>query len=265
MKQKTTVAELRAMKAAGEKIACLTAYDATFARVIDESGMDVILVGDSLGMVIQGGENTLDVTMADMIYHTQLVRRGVGRALLVADMPCHSYDTPGQALENAARLMTESGADMVKLEGGAEVTETVRRLHGQEIPVCGHLGLQPQSIEQYGGYRVQGRDAEGAQRICDDALALEAAGAAMIVLECIPRALAGKVTASLSIPTIGIGAGAGCDGQVLVLHDVLGISSYIPKMANDFLKQGGSIRGAFDTYIRAVKEGTFPGAEHSFD
>lgn len=265
MKQNSTVADLQAMKAAGEKIACLTAYDATFARVIDESGMDVILVGDSLGMVIQGWENTLSVTMADMIYHTQLVRRGVERALLVADMPCHSYDTPEQALENAVRLMNESGAEMVKLEGGAEVTEAVRRLHEQGIPVCGHLGLQPQSIEEYGGYRVQGRDAEGAQRIGSDALALESAGAAMIVLECIPRALARKITASLSIPTIGIGAGADCDGQVLVLHDVLGISSYIPKMANDFLKQGGSIRGAFDAYIRAVKDGTFPGAEHSFD
>jgi len=200
-----------------------------------------------------------------MIYHTRLVRRGVERALLVADMPHHSYDTPDQALENAARLVNESGAEMVKLEGGAEVETTVRRLQEQGIPVCGHLGLQPQSIEQYGGYRVQGREESQAQRISDDARVLETAGAAMIVLECVPRALARRITASLGIPTVGIGAGADCDGQVLVLHDVLGISSYIPRMANDFLRQGGSIRGAFETYRRAVKDGTFPGAEHSFD
>ncbi|MEX2523746.1 MAG: 3-methyl-2-oxobutanoate hydroxymethyltransferase [Gammaproteobacteria bacterium] len=265
MTRKITLSDLQSMKAAGEKIACLTAYDATFARIVDESGMDVILVGDSLGMVVQGRENTLNVTMADMIYHTRLVRRGVKRALLVADMPVHSYDSPDQALENAKRLVRESGAEMVKLEGGAEVTETIRRLREQDTPVCGHLGLQPQSIEQYGGYRVQGRESEQAQRIHADALALEAAGTAMIVLECIPRALAREITAALSIPTIGIGAGVDCDGQVLVLHDVLGISSYIPKMANDFLRQGGSIRGAFDTYRHAVKARTFPGAEHSFD
>lgn len=265
MTRKITLSDLQSMKAADEKIACLTAYDATFSRIVDESGMDVILVGDSLGMVVQGGENTLAVTMDDMIYHTRLVRQGVKHALLVADMPIHSYDSPDQAQENADRLMWESGAEMVKLEGGAEVTETIRRLREQGIPVCGHLGLQPQSIEKYGGYRVQGRESDQAQRIHADALALEAAGAAMIVLECIPRSLAGKITASLSIPTIGIGAGIDCDGQVLVLHDVLGISSYIPKMANDFLGQGGSIRGAFEAYIHAVKAHTFPGAEHSFD
>ncbi len=251
MKRKITLPDLQTMKSAGVKIACLTAYDATFARVIDEAGMDVILVGDSLGMVVQGGENTLNVTMDDMIYHTRLVRQGVERALLVADMPNHSYDTPELALENARRFVEEAGAEMIKLEGGTKVIETIRCLLKHS-----HLGLQPQSIEEYGGYRVQGRDTEGAQCICDDALALESAGAAMLVLECIPRDLARRVSGSLSIPTIGIGAGADCDGQVLVLYDVLGISSYIPKMANDFLKQGGSIRGAIDTFIQAVKDGT---------
>ncbi len=265
MTAQTAAIDLRHRKQAGEKIVCMTAYDATFARVMDEAGMDVILVGDSLGMVIQGADNTLAVTMADMLYHTRLVRRGVRKALLMADMPCNSYDTPDRALANANRLLREGGADMVKLEGGSEILDTVRRLGEADIPVCGHLGLQPQSIEQYGGYHVQGREAEQARRILADAVVLEQAGVAVIVLECIPRVLAREITATLSIPTIGIGAGIDCDGQVLVLHDVLGISSYIPKMANDFLKLGGSVRGAFDAYIRAVKKGSFPGSEHSFD
>ena len=265
MNETTGIAGLRDMKSAGEKIACLTAYDATFARVIDESGMDLILVGDSLGMVVQGGENTLGVNMDDMLYHTRLVRRGVRRSLLAVDMPYRSYDDAQQALENASRLVREGGAEMVKLEGGIEVMDTVQRLRSQDIPVCGHLGLQPQSIEQYGGYRVQGRSETEAERIVRDALALEEAGADLLVLECIPRQLAARVTRALAIPTIGIGAGPECDGQILVLHDVLGISAYIPKMANDFLLAGGGVRGAFDAYIAAVRDGSFPGADHSFD
>lgn len=259
-----SVADLQGMKSAGEKIACLTAYDASFARVIDEAGMDAILVGDSLGNVVQGEADTLQVTMEDMIYHTRIVRRGVERALLMADMPYRSYETPQQALANAGRLL-EAGAGVVKLEGAGPVAEAVRQLHERGITVCGHLGLQPQSIAEYGGYRVQGRDPRQAERIHADALELEAAGAALLVLECVPRGLAARISRDLTIPTIGIGAGVDCDGQVLVLHDVLGISSYIPKMANDFLRQGGSIRGALADYIRDVKAGVFPGAAHSFD
>lgn len=264
MNEKSGIAGLHAMKTAGEKIACLTAYEAGFARVVDEVGMDLILVGDSLGMVVQGGEDTLSVTMEDMIYHTRLARRGVSRAVLAADMPYGSYDTPQRALDNADRLV-DAGAEMVKLEGGGTVLAAIRHLAENDIPVCGHLGLQPQSIKEYGGYRVQGRDAGDAERIYNDALAVEAAGADLLVLECIPRTLGGRISRALAIPAIGIGAGADCDGQILVLHDILGISSYIPRMANDFLQGGGSIRGAVQAYVNAVKNGTFPGADHSFD
>jgi 3-methyl-2-oxobutanoate hydroxymethyltransferase len=264
MTQGITSADLQAMKAAGEKIACLTAYDAGFARVVDAAGMDLILVGDSLGMVVQGEADTLKVSMDEMVYHTRVVRRGVTRALLVTDMPRYSYDTPEQALANARRLL-EAGAEMVKLEGAGEKLEAVRCLRREDIEVCGHLGLQPQSVEEYGGFKVQGRDPDTAARIHADALALEAAGAALLVLECIPRDLARRISRDLTIPTIGIGAGVDCDGQILVLHDALGISVYIPRMANDFLRQGGSIHGAVADYIDAVKTGAFPGAEHSFD
>jgi 3-methyl-2-oxobutanoate hydroxymethyltransferase len=264
MNGKSGIAGLRALKAAGEKVACLTAYDAGFARVIDEAGMDLILVGDSLGMVVQGGNDTLSVTMEDMIYHTRLARRGVSRAVLAADMPYGSYDTPKQALDNADRLM-DAGAEMVKLEGGGTVLAVIRHLVEKGVPVCGHLGLQPQSIKEYGGYRVQGRDAGDAECIYNDALAVEAAGADLLVLECIPRSLGGRISRALTIPAIGIGAGVDCDGQILVLHDILGISSYIPRMANDFLQGGGSIRGAVQAYVSAVKSGAFPGADHSFD
>jgi 3-methyl-2-oxobutanoate hydroxymethyltransferase len=264
MNQKTGIAGLRAMKQADEKVACLTAYDAGFARLVDEAGMDLILVGDSLGMVVQGGSDTLSVSMADMIYHTRLARRGVNRAVLAADMPYHSYDSTPQALDNAAQLM-DAGAEMVKLEGAGAVLDVIRGLVDKGIPVCGHLGLQPQSIQEYGGYKVQGRDADDAERIYNDALAVEAAGADLLVLECIPRSLAARISHALLLPVIGIGAGADCDGQILVLHDILGISSYIPRMANDFLQQGGSIRGAIAAYVQAVRSGEFPGADHSFD
>jgi len=258
------IAALRSRQAAGEKIVCLTAYDAGFARVVDAAGVDLILVGDSLGMVVQGADDTLDVTMEDMVYHTRLVRRGVQRALLAADLPYHSYDDAAQALINAGRLV-EAGAEMVKLEGGGAVTDSIRELAANGIAVCGHLGLQPQSITQYGGYKVQGRDSTAAERIYHDAQAVEAAGADLLVLECVPRALARRITADLEIPVIGIGAGRDCDGQILVLHDILGVSSYIPRMANDFLQQGGSVRGAVAAYVDAVRNGTFPDAAHSFD
>jgi len=264
MNQKTGIAGLRAMKDAGKKIACLTAYDAGFARLVDEAGMGLILVGDSLGMVVQGGSDTLSVTMADMVYHTRLARRGVQRAVLAADMPYRSYDSASDALDNAKQLM-DAGAQMVKLEGAGAVLEVIRELVDKGIPVCGHLGLQPQSIEQYGGYKVQGRDSGDAERILNDALAVEAAGADLLVLECVPRALAGRVSRALKLPVIGIGAGVDCDGQILVLHDILGISSYIPRMANDFLQHGGSIREAIAAYVQAVRSGEFPGADHSFD
>ena len=264
MNQKAGIAELRAMKQAGEKIACLTAYDAGFARLVDEAGMDLILVGDSLGMVVQGGDDTLSVNMADMVYHTRLARRGVQRAVLAADMPYRSYDSVSSGLENAA-LLLDAGAEMIKLEGAGPVLDVIRGLVDKGIPVCGHLGLQPQSIEQYGGYKVQGRDSDDAERILNDALAVEAAGAELLVLECVPRALAGSISRALKLPVIGIGAGVDCDGQILVLHDILGISSYIPRMANDFLQHGGSVRDAITAYVQAVRSGDFPGAGHSFD
>lgn len=253
------------MKQTGNRIVCLTAYDASFARLLEQAGVDVVLVGDSLGMVLQGGSDTLQVTMQDMVYHTGMVRRGLQTALLVADMPCNSYTDAAQALANARRFQTEAGADMVKLEGGSEVLGQVRAITGAGIAVCGHLGLQPQSVHKYGGYKVQGRNSADAERILADALALEHAGAGMIVLECIPRALAARITAAVSIPTIGIGAGRDCDGQILVIYDVIGISGYIPKMANDFLKQGGNISDAVRQYAEAVRSGQFPTAAQSFD
>ena len=253
------------MKRAGEKIACLTAYDASFSRLLEQEGVDVVLVGDSLGMVLQGGADTLKVGMDDMVYHTRIAAAGLERTLLVADMPYRSYSDAATALDNARRLVEEGGAQMVKLEGGREILEQVSALIGAGIPVCGHLGLQPQSVREYGGYKVQGRAPADAERILEDARALEGAGVKMIVLECIPRRLAARITGSIAIPTIGIGAGVDCDGQILVLYDVIGISSYIPKMANDFLKEGGNIRGAVRKYVDAVKTKSFPTLKQSFD
>lgn len=259
------LSRLREMKQAGEKIACLTAYDASFARVLEQAGVDVVLVGDSLGMVLQGATDTLRVTMDNMIYHTRLAANGLQRTLLVADMPYNSYTDPAVALLNARRLIAEGGAQMVKLEGGREILDQVAALHRDGIAICGHLGLQPQSVHKYGGYKVQGRSSEEADRILDDAIALEQAGVTMIVLECIPRRLAARISTALSIPTIGIGAGPDCDGQILVLYDVIGISGYIPKMANDFLRQGGNVAGAVGRYVEAVRSGQFPTAAQSFD
>lgn len=260
-----TLTQLRKLKAAGEKITSLTAYDASFAHLLDQAGIDILLVGDSLGMVIQGNDSTLPVTTHDMIYHCQQVYRGSQRALLVVDMPFMSYATPDTALETAARLMREGQAQMVKLEGGAWLVETVRMLTERGIPVCAHLGLTPQSVHQIGGYRVQGRTEAEAERLRDDALALQAAGASLLVLECMPSDLAADMTSWLEIPVIGIGAGAACDGQVLVLYDLLGITpGKIPSFSKDFLRETGTIPAAIEAYISAVKNGTFPGPEHTF-
>lgn len=260
-----TRATLDRLKQAGEKIACLTAYDATFAQLVDATGAEVIIVGDSLGMVVQGRESTLPVTLDEMIYHAACVARGARRALRVVDMPFMSYPNVPEALRNAARLMREGGAQMVKLEGGARIVEIVHDLTAQGIPVCGHLGLLPQSVHQLGGYRVQGREREDAHAMLEDARGLEAAGAALLVLECVPADLAREITRAVSMPVIGIGAGPDCDGQVLVLQDMLGITpGKRPKFSKDFMAGAGSIQAAVQAYVQAVKSGSFPAPEHCF-
>jgi 3-methyl-2-oxobutanoate hydroxymethyltransferase len=253
------------MKQRGEKIVCVTSYDASFTRLLEGAGVDVLLVGDSLGMVIQGHESTLAVTVQDMVYHAACVARGGQRALRIVDMPFMSYASVAQALENAAHLVRAGGAQMVKLEGGQVVAEAVQALTAHGIPVCAHLGLTPQSVHQLGGYRVQGRDSESAARLLKEARLLEAAGASLLVLECIPSDLAGKVTASLHIPTIGIGAGPHCDGQVLVLFDLLGITpGKRPRFSRNFLEDADDIPRALRAFVDAVRAGEFPGPEHSF-
>jgi len=260
-----TLTQLRKLKREGEKITCLTAYDASFAHLLEQANIDILLVGDSLGMVIQGHDSTLPVTVDDMIYHCQQVHRGCQQALLMVDMPFMSYATPNLALKSAARLMREGQAQVVKLEGGGWLIETVQVLTERGIPVCAHLGLTPQSVHQIGGYRVQGKTERGAERIRDDAVALQTAGASLLILECVPGDLAAEISALLDIPVIGIGAGAGCDGQVLVLYDILGITSgKRPSFSKDFLQETGSIPAAIEAFVKAVKEGTFPGEEHTF-
>jgi 3-methyl-2-oxobutanoate hydroxymethyltransferase len=261
-----SVPSLRVAKHDGRKLVMLTAYDAGFARALDSAGVDIVLVGDSLGMVVQGKSSTIPVTLADMVYHTGCVARGLRSALLVADMPFQSYPTPERALDSAAALLAHGGAAMVKLEGAGHVLDCIRFLVERDIPVCAHLGLTPQSVMKLGGYSVQGREDAAAQRLLDDALAVEAAGAEMLVLECVPSALAKRISAALKIPTIGIGAGPDCDGQVLVLHDLLGLASghRRPRFVKDFLAEGGSIVGAVRAFAAAVRDGSFPDAEHSY-
>lgn len=260
-----TLTTLRGMKQRGEKIACLTAYDASFAQLLESAGVELLMVGDSLGMVVQGHDSTLPVSVADMIYHARNVRRGVHGAFVVVDMPFMSYATPAQALGNAGRIMQEGGAHMVKLEGGAWLADTVRQLGERGIPVCGHVGLLPQSVHKLGGYRVQGRAAPDAQVLLDDARALEAAGAGLLVLECVPTALAARITQAVQIPVIGIGAGPDCDGQVLVVYDVLGLSlGKRPRFSQDFLHGQSGLQAAVAEYVRAVKTGAFPTPAHSF-
>ena len=261
---KLTLTDLGVMKKEGRKIACLTAYDAGFSRILDESGVDVILVGDSLGMVLQGHDSTLGVTLADMIYHTRMVKTGCRRAMIITDMPFMSYATPARALGSAERLIGEAGAEVVKLEGGAVMAETINYLSARGIAVCAHLGLTPQSIHKLGGYRVQGRDQTEAEQILADAILLAAAGASLLVLECVPHELAGAITRRLSIPVIGIGAGAECDGQVLVLYDILGITEWQPRFSQNFLLSVSSIHSAVKSYVAAVKSGAFPSAGQHF-
>ena len=262
---KVTSSTLMKFKQEGKKFTAITAYDASFAGAFDSEGVDILLVGDSLGMVLQGHQDTLPVTVADIAYHTACVKRGVSRALLIADMPFMSYATPEQTMQNATILM-QAGASMVKVEGGHWLLDSVKKLTERGIPVCAHLGLTPQSVHVFGGFKIQGRDADNAQRIVDEAIALEAAGAQLLVVECIPASLAKRVTEALTIPVIGIGAGADTDGQILVMHDVLGISSgYIPRFSKNYLKQTGEIRSAVRAYIDEVAQGTFPGEEHTFN
>jgi 3-methyl-2-oxobutanoate hydroxymethyltransferase len=259
-----TLSTLKAMRERGDKIAVLTCYDASFARALDAAGVDVLLVGDSLGMVIQGHASTLPVKLAEMAYHTRCVAAGTERAFIVADLPFGSYQaSPERAFAAAARLMA-AGAHMVKLEGGAVMVETVAFLTRRGIPVCAHLGLLPQSVNQLGGYKVQGREEAAAAQLTADARALEAAGAGLVVLEMVPAALAKAVTEALTIPTIGIGAGADCCGQVLVLYDMLGLYPRAPKFSKNFLAGADGIEAAVRAYVAAVKDGSFPAAEHSF-
>ncbi|WP_295359847.1 3-methyl-2-oxobutanoate hydroxymethyltransferase [Arenimonas sp.] len=261
-----TVPALRQMKAEGRRIASVTAYDAGFARSVDAAGLDLVLVGDSLGMVCQGHDSTLPVTVDDVAYHVACVARGLRSALLVADLPFQADATPARALEASTRFL-QAGAAMVKLEGAGPKLEVIRFLAEREIPVCAHLGLTPQSVLRLGGYKVQGREQAAAERLLADARAVAEAGADVLVLECVPSALAARITAAIAIPTIGIGAGPGCDGQILVLHDLLGMNSghRRPRFVKDFLAGGGSIEGALRAYADAVRDGSFPAPEHGYD
>lgn len=260
-----TLPVLNAMKAEARPIVMLTTYDASFARVVDAAGVDVVLVGDSLGNVIQGRGSTLPVTVADMVYHTAAVRRGLSRALLLVDLPFMSYHDRDSAMESARKVM-QAGAQMVKIEGGADHAPAVAALVANGVPVCAHLGLTPQHVNQLGGYRVQGRNEGPARKLKEDALALAAAGAGMLVLECVPIGLAAEVTEMLDIPVIGIGAGAEVDGQVLVLHDMLGITSgHVPKFVHNFMTEANSVSGAVEAYVQAVREGRFPTAAHAWE
>ncbi|MBK8064853.1 MAG: 3-methyl-2-oxobutanoate hydroxymethyltransferase [Betaproteobacteria bacterium] len=259
-----TLRDLSKLHAEKSKITMLTAYEASFARVMDAAGVETLLVGDSLGMVVHGRDSTLAVTLENIAYHTESVVRGAQRAFILADLPFGAYqESPQQALRSSARLMA-AGAQMVKLEGGAYMAGTVAFLAERGVPVCAHIGLVPQSVHALGGFRVQGRDPQGAQRIIDDAKALAAAGASIVLMEGIPAAVAGAVTASITVPTIGIGAGPDCSGQVLVMHDMLGVPVYPPKFARNFMDGAGSVSAAIAAYIKAVKDGSFPGPENCY-
>jgi len=259
-----TINTLREYKQKGEAFAVLTSYDATFARIVSEAGVDVILIGDSLGMVLQGNDSTLPVTMEDMVYHTRCVARGNNGALIMADMPFMSYGTVESALENAARLM-RAGAHIVKLEGTDWMKDTIRALSERGVPVCAHLGLTPQFVNKLGGYKVQGRDEKAAEQMIEHACELEEAGADIILLECVPASLAARITQAVKAPVIGIGAGAGTDGQVLVVHDMLGLTSgHKPRFVKNFLAEANSVQEAIGAYVKAVRERSFPAEEHTF-
>ena len=259
-----TVPRLAEMRARGEKIAMLTAYDASFAAACDAAGVDAVLIGDSLGNVLQGHKTTLPVTVADIAYHTACVSRGNKNALVIADLPFGSYGTPVDAFNNSVTLM-RAGAQMVKLEGGEWLAETIRFLVDRSVPVCAHLGLTPQSVHAFGGFKVQGKTDAAAEQLKRDARAIEQAGAQLVVLEAIPAQLATDVTEALTIPTIGIGGSVDCSGQVLVLHDMLGIfPGKRPRFVKNFLESSGSVHEAIAAYVKAVKDRTFPGPEHVF-
>lgn len=260
-----TLTTLQGLKQSGEKIAMLTSYDATFAHTASLAGAEMLLIGDSLGMVLQGHDSTLPVTVEDMAYHTAAVKRGNKGALIVTDLPFESGTSLDQLLRDSVKVM-QAGAHMVKLEGGAWLTEPIIRLAQMGIPVCAHLGLTPQAVNLFGGFKVQGRQENQARQLRADAIALEQAGAAVLLLECVPSALAKEITEAVKIPVIGIGAGAGTDGQVLVMHDMLGLSlsGRSPKFVKNFLEGQPDIQSAFAAYVKAVKDGTFPGPEHGF-
>ena len=262
---RVTLTTLQKMAEEGSRIAMLTCYDASFAAVLEAAGVDSLLIGDSLGNVLQGHESTLPVTLRDIVYHTQCVARGSKRAFIIGDMPFSTFQvSPQEAFRNAAEIMAV-GAHMVKIEGGRPMLDTIEFLTDRGIPVCGHLGLTPQSVHALGGYRVQGRGEDAGQLLLKDAKQLEQAGAGMIVLEAIPAALAGAVTEALKIPTIGIGAGVDCSGQVLVLHDMLDVyPGKKAKFVKNYMRPAGSIQGAVELYVKEVKARTFPGPEHSF-
>jgi len=264
--KKVTVPDVARMKAAGERITMVTAYDFAFARLLDEAGVDLLLVGDSLGMVVQGLPTTLPVTLDEIVYHTRMVARGRQRALVVGDLPFGSYQTsPEQAVESAVRLVKDGGAEAVKLEGGVRMTRAIEAIAATDVPVMGHVGLTPQSVHRIGGHRVQGRRAGERERVLDDARAVQAAGAFAVVLECIPLDLAAEITSELAIPTIGIGAGAHCDGQVLVLHDLIGLSSdWTPRFAKRYAEVGREVVRAAREYVGEVKGGVFPTEAQAF-
>ncbi|MEM9315482.1 MAG: 3-methyl-2-oxobutanoate hydroxymethyltransferase [Pseudomonadota bacterium] len=262
-RKRVTISTLVKKKRDGDKFACITAYDATFARLIDNAGADSILVGDSLGMVLQGHSSTLPVSIDDMAYHTRCVMRADPAALVMADMPFMTYGTTEEALRNSAQLM-QAGAQMVKLEGGVWLSDTIQALVERGIPVCAHLGLTPQSVNVFGGYRVQGRTPKQAKSILADAVEIQDAGASILLLECIPAPLAADISRKVDIPVIGIGAGAGTDAQVLVMHDLLGLSSHQPRFVENFMDGRGTVQEALAAFVSAVKDGSYPREEHSY-
>ena len=259
------VSTLRQMKEDGVPIACLTAYDASFAQLVDIAGVDLVLVGDSLGMVIQGHETTVPVTVGDVVYHTRSAARGIGRAFLVSDLPFMSYASPAQALDNAVRLMQEGGAMMVKLEGGQSQVDVVSCLAKHDIPVCAHVGLKPQSVHKIGGFKVQGREPSAVSRMVEDARALEGAGADLLLLECVPNEVGELISRAIQLPIIGIGAGPAVDGQILVLYDMLGITQgRTPRFVQNFMDGAGSPLEALQAYVHAVRNRDYPASEHCF-
>ena len=262
-KGKITISTLDKMKADGEKFVCITAYDATFARIISEAGAETILVGDSLGMVLQGHDSTIPVTLEHMAYHTECVCRAAPKSLVIADMPFMSYTTPEQTMANATRLM-QAGAQMVKMEGGTWLSDSISMLVERGIPVCAHLGLTPQSVNAFGGFKVQGRTPKEAKSILADAVEIQDAGASLLVLECVPSHLAADISRKLDIPVIGIGAGAGTDAQVLVMHDLLGLSEHTARFVQNFMHGQDTIQAGLKAFVDAVKTGKYPTKEHSY-